>query len=251
MTSASFLDTERQFAAHLRNPERVPPPPGIEDRRLAVYRDLFWRNIEGFIANGFPVLRSILDDRRWQRLVRRFYAEHPCHSGYFIDIPEQFLLWLNDTPAAREGYPPFICELAYYEWLELALTFSSDECPAAARRRDFLAGRPRLTPLCALYGCRWPVHRIGPQYQPEAPLAEPVWLLVWRDRQDAVHFMQMNTAAARLIQLLQLPEYQGESGNVLLATLATELGQSAEALWPLLQPLVDELLEKDIIARID
>jgi uncharacterized protein len=57
---------------------------------MAIYRDLFWRNIEGFVSNGFPVLRSLLSDSDWQALVRRFYAEHRCGSGYFADIPGSF-----------------------------------------------------------------------------------------------------------------------------------------------------------------
>lgn len=251
MNANQFLQTQRQFAAHLRDPQRTPAPAGIEDRRMGIYRDLFWRNIEGFIANGFPVLRSILDEQRWQWLVRRFYADHQCHSGYFMDIPEQFLLWLNDTPSIGEGYPPFIRELAYYEWLELALTFSTDECPPASVQRDFFAGRPQLSPLSALYGGHWPVHQIGPQYLPDAPLPQPVWLLVWRDRADAVHFMEMSAPAARLIQLMQEQAGAHLTGAGLLAQLAAELAQPAESLRPLLQPLLAELLEKDIIARID
>ncbi len=37
-------DLQRRFAAHLRDPATAPAPEGIEDRRLQVYRELFFDN---------------------------------------------------------------------------------------------------------------------------------------------------------------------------------------------------------------
>ncbi|RKZ79734.1 MAG: DUF2063 domain-containing protein, partial [Gammaproteobacteria bacterium] len=48
----SFIDTQYQFAGHIRDPEHNPAPADIEQRRMAIYRELFYNNIEGFIANG-------------------------------------------------------------------------------------------------------------------------------------------------------------------------------------------------------
>jgi hypothetical protein len=46
---------QQQFllSKHIRDPENSPPPPDIEDRRLAIYRDLFYNNIEGLLAGTF------------------------------------------------------------------------------------------------------------------------------------------------------------------------------------------------------
>ena len=58
----SFIETQYQFAATIRDPENKPAPDNIEPRRMTIYRELFYNNIEGFIANGFPVLRQITID---------------------------------------------------------------------------------------------------------------------------------------------------------------------------------------------
>ena len=55
----NFQEAQRHFAAHIRNPDLNSAPSGIEDRRMSIYRELFYNNVESFISNGFPVLRSI------------------------------------------------------------------------------------------------------------------------------------------------------------------------------------------------
>ena len=89
-----FRDTQLQFAAHIRHPEQNPPPPDIEDRRLAIYRDLFYNNIQSFLASGFPVLKSILEQAHWHSMVRDFIYRHQSHSPYFLKISEEFLSYL-------------------------------------------------------------------------------------------------------------------------------------------------------------
>ena len=44
------------FAGHIRDPDNVPPPEGIEERRMAVYRELFFNNVKGFLARVREVL---------------------------------------------------------------------------------------------------------------------------------------------------------------------------------------------------
>ena len=66
------------LSKHIRDPEKNQPPPSIEDRRLAIYRDLFYNNIEGLLAGNFPVIREIYDDEKWNELIRAFYRDHLC-----------------------------------------------------------------------------------------------------------------------------------------------------------------------------
>ena len=76
MSEADFQRLQRAFAGHLRNPDTRPAPQGIEERRLEIYRNLLFNNVNGFIEQGFPVLFSLLDAERWQRLVRGFFEFH-------------------------------------------------------------------------------------------------------------------------------------------------------------------------------
>lgn len=209
--SRPFQRLQREFAAHLRDPRNHPPPPGIESRRMKIYRDLFYNNIEGFLANAFPVLRKITPDRRWHAMVRDFYSRHESHQPLFHRIAEEFLAYLEQGRGTVRGDPPFLMELAHYEWVELALAVATTELDSvpADRKGALLHSIPVVSPLAWALDCRFPVHRIGPEFQPKRPAAHATHLLVWRDRQDQVNFLETNPVTARLMQLLAAGRWTG------------------------------------------
>jgi hypothetical protein len=200
-----FVRRQYQFAAHLRDPERNPAPEDVEDRRMAIYRDLFFNNVREFLAGTFPVLRRIHDDRAWEALMRDYFARHQAHTPLFLQMPQEFLRYLEEQRGEREEDYPFLWELAHYEWVELALsvdTREADEAPADPDG-DLLEGVPVVSPLAWPLAYRFPVHRIGPEYLPAAPPEQPTYLVVYRDRADAVGFLELNPVTARLLELLQ------------------------------------------------
>ena len=54
-----FTQTQYEFAAHIRDPESNPKPADVESRRMKIYTELFFNNVEDFIANTYPVLKEI------------------------------------------------------------------------------------------------------------------------------------------------------------------------------------------------
>ena len=200
----SLAALQTRFAAHLRNPQVHPAPEGIEDRRLEIYRGLFFRNIAGFLGRSFPVLRGLLDDARWNALVRDFYDRHRSRTPLFPEIPGEFLQYLESERGEVPGDLPFALELAHYEWVETALDLDTRELDEFTPRPgvDLLEGCPVVSPLALTLSYRFPVHRIRPDFQPSETPAEPTHLLVYRDRGDKVRFMQLNPVSLRLLQLL-------------------------------------------------
>ena len=71
---------QMRFAAAIRDPDSADLLAGIAPERMALYRSLVHDNIEGFLAAGFPVLRRVLGEPRWQRLTRAFTREHRCRT---------------------------------------------------------------------------------------------------------------------------------------------------------------------------
>ena len=239
---------QTQLAAHIRDPEREPGPAGIEDRRLKIYRDLVYQNIESFVSGGFPVLRSLFDDDAWHGMVRDFLVTHRCHTPYFLEISQEFLLYLQQTHEARAGDPPFMLELAHYEWVELGLDVA-DEDPNALefdRDGDLLTGMPLVSPLAWSLAYQFPVHRIGPDFQPQQPGEQPTYLIVYRDRGDKLGFMEANAVTARLLELLQGAAVH--SGREALEQLAAELKHpDPEQLVDFGLGLLEQLRAVDII----
>ncbi len=196
------------FAAHIRHPERNPKPNDVSDRRMGIYRDLFYNNIESFISNAFPVLRGILSDSHWHAMVRDFMDRHHCKTPYFPEISEEFLEYVQLERGTVEGDPAFMVELAHYEWAELALDIAMESVPlsapfSCAETDQCLKQRLALSPLAWNLTYQWPVHKVSPTYQPSEPPEAPTYLLVYRNRSDQVRFMEMNPVTARLVSLIK------------------------------------------------
>lgn len=218
-----------RFTAHIRDPENQPIPAGIEDRRMAIYRDLVYANMESFIASNFPVIRTLYDDDAWSVLAHDFFREHLCHTPLFPEFAREFLRYLELRQQQGRGDPPFLLELAHYEWAELALSIDETELGDVAHDAggDPVEGIPVVSPLACVLGYRFPVHHIRPDFRPlEAP-AEPSVLLLVRGRDDQVRFHEINALSAMLIERLR--ENTEASGLQCLDALLAERGVSGNA----------------------
>ncbi|WP_454830019.1 HvfC family RiPP maturation protein [Pseudoxanthomonas wuyuanensis] len=226
----SLREQQFRLARHLRDPQANPPPPGIEERRLAIYRDLFFNNIEGLLSGNFPVIRKTLGDTGWKRLVRTFYAQHRSRTPLFAEIAREFIRHLEARAEQDAGDPPWLAELAHYEWVELALQISDEPAPAHDANGSLMDGVPVVSATAWALAYRWPVHRIGPDYRPELPPDAATLVLVRRDRDQQVRFAEISPLVYRLVELLG----DGQStGHQTLAALAAEAG--VDDLPPFLQ----------------
>jgi hypothetical protein len=239
LTTAQF-----SMADFLRNPLTKPAPEGIEPRRLKIYQELVYNNIEGFISNGFPVLRSLYEDTAWHALVQAFIDGHRCHTPYFLEISQEFLRFLTQEYQLGESDPIFIAELAHYEWVELALDVSQKDFANVTELHDPVLEVPFLSPLAWLLSYQFPVHKIGKGFQP-SEAAEPTFLVVYRNPEDDVCFMELNTATARLLELVR--DNTGATGAALLAQLSEELGIPNETVAGFGGELLTQLRTQSII----
>ena len=121
------------------------------------------------------------------------------------------LSWF-ETVSDTLKVPPFARELAHSEWIELALTIDPAriEDVAADPHGDLLAGIPVVSPLARVLAYAFPVHKLSPDYAPPAAPATPTHLAVYRDRTDAVRFMELNPLTALLLQQLRDRDGTGE-----------------------------------------
>jgi hypothetical protein len=222
-TTPEFTRRQYEFAAHIRDPEHKPAPGEIEDRRMAIYRELFYNNVEGFLSSTFPVLRKLYEDQPWHAMARDFFAHHQAQTPLFLEIPREFLGWLENERTAQTDDLPFLYELAHYEWVELALSISEETLDQADvnPEGDLLTGIPVLSPLAWHMSYRYPVHRIGPDFLPDEPGETATNIVVYRNREDDVGFMEINLVTKRLLELVS--ENNTEIGEQLLNHIAAEM----------------------------
>lgn len=211
---------QTSFAAHIRDPQSRAAPDGIEERRMGIYRDLFFNNIKSFVSGNFPVLKTLFSDAAWTNLCRDFYREYRCQTPLFPELPREFLRYLQDHRQEREDDPPFMLELAHYEWVELALSLdeADHDDVEADKHGDLLNGIPVLSPLAWPLSYSYPVHRICADFQPDKAPEQPTHLLVWRQRDFTVKFMQLNDISLLLLQKMKNESHS--TGLELLKTIA-------------------------------
>jgi hypothetical protein len=229
MSKPNFQQTQYAFAAYIREPDHNPAPPGVKPERVAMYRELFFNNIMNFIGTSFPVLKQVLDEAQWMELVQDFFARHRSTTPYFSDFPEEFLAFLREERTGHRQDPPFLLELAHYEWVELALSLAEGDAPEPnlALEQNPLECLITLSEVAWPLAYRFPVQRISRDYQPTEPPAEPTLLAVYRDREDTVHFVELNPPTYRLLQIV---ETRGSiQAKECLLQIAQELGASDPA----------------------
>ena len=219
---------QRAFAAHLRDPARAPPPRDVEPRRMAVYAELFFNNVESLLAANFPVIRSLYDEDAWRALVRAFYREHRCHTPLFTEIARELIRWLEARRDAGAGDPPFLAELAHYEWSEFAVALDESDIADVAHDPDggVVDGVPVVSPLARVLGYRFPVHRIRDDFRPAEAPAQPTLILLARGRDDEMRFLEIDALTALLIE--RLGANAARSGRGVVDALLAELGRNDE-----------------------
>lgn len=236
-----FQHFQHSFGRYLRDPQHTPRPAGLSARGCAVYQELVFSNLCGFLDSCFPVCRAILGESRWRRLNRTFLRDWPQHSPWFREIPQAFTRYLAEGEI-RQPLPRWFADLAHYEWTELVVDTLDCASPAARQDGDLLAGEILVNPAMRLVSYDWPVHRIGPDYRPRRPV--PTVLAVYRDRQFEIRFSELNPLTLRLLALLRQP---GTTGAAAVRQLAQESGHPVEALQAHARPLLEQLCAQEII----
>jgi hypothetical protein len=226
--ASDFMSFQADFAARIRDPVGHPTPHGVDPRRMRVYEELLFNNLDGFLRACYPLTRDILGEREWQGTVRSFFVEHRCRAPLFRDIPEEFLGWMEGRAAALFPELPFLHEFMHYEWLEMIVSICPNEDVGKALDPDgdLMSAVPILENSARLARCQYPVHRICPDFQPREADGKQYCFLVFLDGNDVVRFIALNPLAAHMVEILA----EGLcSGRDVLLQIARELNHQDTA----------------------
>ncbi len=245
-----FQKTQYEFVKYIRDPDHNSAPLNIEKRRMDMYRELVFNNIEDFLASNFPVLRKITENDRWEAMVADFLAYHNSKSPYFLHIPEEFLNYLHNEREASDNDFPFLLDLAHYEWVEMAVSFSQYETPPhdPLFKENPLPIVAAVSDTARVLAYRFPVQNISPDYLPQTPLDQPTFLVVYRNADDEVTFLELNPVSYRLLQLIQ------EKKEDTLATLLDHIAEELEHPNPAVvstggKEVICDLIKRRVIRR--
>jgi len=209
----SFQQYQLAFTARIRDAHNQPIPLGVAPERMAVYDEIVFNNLLESVSACFPVARKTIGKAAWLKLVRTFLKDHSADTPLFRKIPEEFLAFLQHTNLAL---PPYLQALCHYEWIELYLS----TLPALDRQEADVHGDLALHPLAFTQAMQlltydYAVHKISPKHKPRG--IEPTYLLVHRDANDKIKFIELNPMTFKLITLLKAGELTAEQALTMLA----------------------------------
>lgn len=219
---------------------------------MAIYRELFFNNLLNLLGSTFPVLKKLHEPKKWRRMVREFMSRHRAHTPFFLEIPREFLEFLEREYTAGDDDFPFLRELAHYEWMELALSVSteSNDLSIVDAQGDLLKGVPVRSALAWPLMYRYPVHRISPEFKPAAAGDEATHLVMFRKADDELGFMELNPITAHLLDLIGTNE-NGASGRDLLLRLAESMNYpDADALVRHGLQAMDDMRRSEILLGV-
>ena len=199
------------FTAHIRNPSANQKPAKVADARMAIYREIVFNNILGAVSACFPVCKSMLGARAWRKLVRAFFANHQATTPIFREIPQQFLQFLD----TKVDCPLYFQSLAHYEWVELAVASLQTDPIELSKKIDCLNEKPMLAPAHMLLSYDYAVQSISKRHLPKG--AEQTYLLVFRNIENKVKFIELNPITFQLLNLIQTNELTGKQALTKLA----------------------------------
>lgn len=222
MSEPRFFAVQRAFTRYLRDPDNIAPPADLAPERLAVYSHAVIRNAETFLGENFPRVKSLFGEDAWTSLVRDYFRRHPSTTPLFVELPGEFLRYLDELRDAPED-PPFLYELAHFEFLETEVS-ADERCideTGLERSGDVIAGIPVVNPTLRLVRYAFPVHRLDTADEPAAAPPQPTFIAAFRDRAHRFGFIDLNAASARALELLLQDE--GLSGEAIMRAVAAEL----------------------------
>ncbi len=128
---------------------------GVDVGRTAAYQRFVKGHIAGALEKTYTLMPAVVGVAHWHALVDDYFASHPPTHFELNACTESFVGFLEARLAAGDPkLSRFHVELARLEWLELAVSLTEVECPAAV---DTIT----LNPTLAIFAAEYPVARFA------------------------------------------------------------------------------------------
>lgn len=202
-----FQKTQLAFTEYLRKTETSVKTDKQHPRQQQIYRDLVYKNINQCIADTFPITKNIISDNDWHIMIREFICSHHLQTPYFLEICQEFLVYLMHTRKPLLTDHPFMRELAHFEWIQLAIDIADINFPESQNNVTPTENSLwKVSPLVVGLTYSYPVHIIDECYLPTKSSAYPTHLLIYRNRNDDVQIVATDHLSLVIVQLLQAHE---------------------------------------------
>lgn len=196
--------------------------------RLFVYRRLIQRGLAGAISEEIPRTKERLGER-FPAEVSRFFDEEMPRSHYLRDVAFEFVDWASKRWAGDPDLPPYLSDLARHELSAFEVAAARGESSQEVSPELALDRAVVLHASARLRRYGFPIHRLadGDTELGSAPTA----LLVYRDPEHEVRYLELSPLAAAILERLLAGEALGAAITGACAALGAGFGVEDSALF--------------------
>jgi len=219
-------DTQRSFAAALRNPEMAVPPTvgthtgGVAEKRFNVYRNNTAVSLTEALEVSFPAVVRLLGAENFKKVAGVFLRRHPPKTPMIMYYGDEFPEFLETfEPLQHIGYLPDVAKLeqALRQSYHAADVAPVDHGAFQALPPEAL-GRARLAlaPAVGLVRSPWPVHAIWTYNMEDGapkPQAEAQNVLITRPDFDP-EMTPVNAGTAAFVAALSEQRPLADAGEI-------------------------------------
>lgn len=242
MDLPEYQRVQSEFSNYIRDPASNSLPAGVEQRRMDIYKRLFFNNLASFCAKSFKSFRPFVEEDEWNSLIRGFMREHSCTSPYFKDIPLAFVEYLESSNLKRDEYP-FMREMCHLDAMRLQLRLAPDAQSCENLDIEVHTTHILRSTTVRLLSYEWPVQKITPATWDGKKPTQPTWLIAYRDPHDVVDVLVANVHTFRVLEVLETPQ----SLEVLTTQLSEEFSVARGTLAKKLVPTIQAFNKKGVI----
>jgi len=181
--------------------------------RLPLYRRLIRNNLEGVTFRMMPRTRARLNalaDGAFDASFTAFLDEAAPRTHYLRDVPAEFVAWVAPRWKARADLPAYAADLAAHELVEFAIAAAPTPRQPPPLDEVTLDRALVFAEAVRLMRYAFAVHLVSPDPEDRSePEARATSLLVYRDAEHAVRFLDLSPLAASIVERLLAGETLG------------------------------------------
>lgn len=189
------------------------------------------------------------DEAVWRFLVRRFYREAPPQEILLRRVPEGFLRFLRGTGvhAAETTLPPWLLDLATFEWTELEVAYAADLACTGSPAPFDMQQPAVFSPAVRLLSLSYGVHETS--RDETAPFAHlrrgATYLCVYREPvTHDVHTLTLSETAHVLLRSMM----DGNAPTTAVLQAASRTATTVDTAWlEAFSALVADLLARGVV----
>lgn len=199
----------------------VASPP-----RLALYRRLVRNNLVDVVRKMLPRTRARMNAARegaFEASLDAFLDEVGPRTHYLRDVPNELLAWAGPHWRLDDSVPPYLADLAAHEIVAFAIA-AAPSVHDSREIDDVALDRPLVfTEAKRLARYSFAVHELTvDEDDVAAPERRDVSLLVYRDPENTVRFLDLTPLAAAILARL----FDGEPLGAAVPAACAALGTS-------------------------